>query len=125
MTVALDEDGRTLVTSSNTDPAARVHSLSADRPRTTLPGPTGTHVTGLSFSRDGSLVSAVDQGPPGRGAVRLWDARTGDARATLALAPEAAPELSGPRLPFVSSASRRSASTPPGGPWWPGRARTR
>ncbi|MFI9833179.1 helix-turn-helix domain-containing protein [Streptomyces sp. NPDC051913] len=103
VTVALDVDGRTLVTSSTTDAAARVHGLSVDRPRITLPGPTGTHLTDLTFSRDGSLVSAVGQGPPGGGAVRLWDARTGDAEATLASAPEAAPEFSGRRLPFVSS----------------------
>lgn len=103
MTVALDAAGHTLVTSSNVDPAARVHSLSADRPRITLVGPTGTYLTGLAFSRDGGMVSAVGQGPPGRGAVRLWDARTGDVEATLASAAEAGPEIGGRQLPFVVS----------------------
>ncbi|KMS69506.1 hypothetical protein ACM01_34875 [Streptomyces viridochromogenes] len=86
MHVALGAGGRTLVTSSNRDPAIRVHGLPAEQPRTTLPGRAGTSVTDMAFSPDGHTVATVSQGElPGRGAVQLWDARTGDHEATLAL----------------------------------------
>ncbi|KKD06417.1 WD-40 repeat-containing protein [Streptomyces sp. WM6386] len=83
MSVALSADGRTLFTSSNASPTIRVHRLSADHPRTTLPGRSGTYVTDMQFSRDGRTVTTVRQQPLGRGSVQLWDARTGE--------PEAAP----------------------------------
>ncbi|WP_428849260.1 nSTAND1 domain-containing NTPase [Streptomyces scabiei] len=83
--VALGPDGRTMVTGNNLDPAVRVHDLPADRPRTTLAGRPGTSVTDLAFGPDARTVSTVGQGPPGRAAVQLWDARTGDRRATLPL----------------------------------------
>ncbi|MFG2128994.1 helix-turn-helix domain-containing protein [Streptomyces sp. NPDC048751] len=101
MKVALGADGRTLVTSSNADPTIRVHRLPADRPRTTLPGQAGTHVADMAFSPDGRTVGTVRQGPPGRGAVQLWDVRTGDREAALALDADPAPQ--GQQLPFPVS----------------------
>jgi WD40 repeat protein len=85
MKAVLSADGRTLVTSSNADPTVRVHRPSAGQPRTTLRGPAGTSIDDMAFSPDGRTVATVHQGPPGRGSVRLWDVRTGDHEATLAL----------------------------------------
>jgi WD40 repeat protein/transcriptional regulator with XRE-family HTH domain len=90
MKVALSTDGRTLVTSSNLDPTVRVHRLSADHPQTTLPGPDSTYVTDMAFSPDGHTMATVRQGPPGRGSIQLWDAKTGGREATLALGPDQA-----------------------------------
>ncbi|MFF3893818.1 helix-turn-helix domain-containing protein [Streptomyces sp. NPDC001812] len=101
MTVALSADGRTLVTSSNSDPTVRVHHLSADHPRTTLPGRAGTYIADMAFSPDGRTVAAVRQGPPGHGSVQLWDARTGEREATLAL--DTGPAPRGEQLPFTVS----------------------
>ncbi|WP_234048664.1 nSTAND1 domain-containing NTPase [Streptomyces liliifuscus] len=83
--VALSADGRTLVTSTSSDPTIRVHGLSVERPKTTLPGPDSTYVADMMFSRDGRTMTTVHQGPPGRGSVRLWDVGTGGREATLAL----------------------------------------
>ncbi|AXG77698.1 nSTAND1 domain-containing NTPase [Streptomyces paludis] len=85
MRVALGADGHTLVTSSNLDPAVRVHRLSADRSRTTPPGQTTTYIAGMAFSPDGRTMATVRQGPPGGGSAQLWDVRTGDREATLTL----------------------------------------
>ncbi|MET9764922.1 helix-turn-helix domain-containing protein [Streptomyces sp. NPDC006372] len=85
MQVALSADGRALVTSSNSDPAVRVHRPSAEKPRTTLPGPAGTVIAGLAFSPDGRAAATVHQGPPGRASVELWDAGNGDREASLTL----------------------------------------
>ncbi|MFF1304208.1 helix-turn-helix domain-containing protein [Streptomyces sp. NPDC058307] len=92
MRVALGADGRTLVTSSNRDPEVRVHHLPADPPQTTLPGPVGTYIGDMAFRRDGHAVVTVRQGPPGMGAVQLWDARTGDRDVSLPLDTDTAPE---------------------------------
>ncbi|MER5398528.1 PQQ-binding-like beta-propeller repeat protein [Streptomyces sp. NPDC002599] len=97
MKVALSADGRTLVTSSNLDPDVRVHRLSGDRPRTILRGRSGTYIAGMAFSRDGRAVATVRQGPPGRGSVQLWDARTGDRAAALGL--DTDPALGGEQIP--------------------------
>ncbi|MEU6177527.1 nSTAND1 domain-containing NTPase [Streptomyces coeruleorubidus] len=99
MDVALSADGRTLVTSSNLDPAVRVHRPSADRPQTTLPGHASTYVADIAFSPDGRTVATVRQGPPGRGSVQLWDVRTGDREATLAL--DTGLSLRGKQLPVT------------------------
>ncbi|MFE7275389.1 helix-turn-helix domain-containing protein [Streptomyces sp. NPDC057623] len=100
MKVALGAAGRTLVTSSNGDPAIRVHRVSAGQPRTTLRGAAGESVADTAFGPDGHTVATFSQGrPPGRGAVRLWDARTGDQEATLPL--DADPALQGQRLPVA------------------------
>ncbi|GAB2996377.1 hypothetical protein GCM10023080_073150 [Streptomyces pseudoechinosporeus] len=101
MKVALSADGRTLVTSSNLDPAVRVHRLSTDHPQTTLPGHAGTYIADMAFSPDGRTVATVRQGPPGRGSVQLWDVRTGDGEATLALDTDLA--LRGKQRPFPVS----------------------
>ncbi|WP_097274933.1 nSTAND1 domain-containing NTPase [Streptomyces sp. TLI_55] len=93
MTVALGTDGRTLITSSNLDPTVRVHRLPADRPRTIL---TGTSLSDLAFSRDGRTLATVRPGPPGRGVVQLWNARTGHPRSALKLDTDPAPHGSGP-----------------------------
>lgn len=85
MKVALSADGRTLVTSSNLAPAVRVHGLSAERPQTTLSGQASTYIADMAFSPDGQTMATVRQGPPGRGSVQLWDVRTGDREAALAL----------------------------------------
>jgi WD40 repeat protein len=85
MNVVLSADGRTLVTSSNADPTVRVHRPSAGQPQTTLRGHADTSIDDMAFSPDGRTVATVHQGPPGRGSVRLWDVRTGDHEATLAL----------------------------------------
>ncbi|MGA5508949.1 PQQ-binding-like beta-propeller repeat protein [Streptomyces umbrinus] len=90
MNVTLGPDGRTLVTSSNLDPTVRVHRLSADRPQTTLSGHAGTYVADMTFSPDGRTMATVRQGPPGRGSIQLWNIRTGDGEATLALDPDLA-----------------------------------
>ncbi|WP_328544985.1 hypothetical protein [Streptomyces europaeiscabiei] len=97
MKVALSADGRTLVTSNNSDPTIRVHRPTADHPQTTLRGHAGTYPTDTAFSADGRTVATVHQGPPGRGSVRLWDARTGDREAALAL--DSDPALRGKQLP--------------------------
>ncbi|MEV2193684.1 helix-turn-helix domain-containing protein [Streptomyces phaeochromogenes] len=97
MKVALSADGRTLVTGS-LDPTVGVHRLAADLPQATLRGRAGTSVDDMAFSSDGRSVATVHQGPPGRGSVRLWDARTGDHEATLAL--DTDPALRGKQLPF-------------------------
>ncbi|MEU9288429.1 helix-turn-helix domain-containing protein [Streptomyces sp. NPDC048275] len=99
MKVALNSDGRTLVTSSNSGPTIRVNRLPADPPQTTLPGPAGTYIGDLAFSPDGHTVAAVRGGPPGRGSVELWDAGTGDGEAALAL--DTDPALEGEQLPFT------------------------
>lgn len=99
MKVALTADGRTLVTSSNRDPDVRVHRLPADPPQTTLPGPAGTSIDDMVFSRDGHAVATVRQGPPGIGAVQLWDAGTGDREASLALDKDSAPGRKQPTFP--------------------------
>ncbi|MFD3314597.1 PQQ-binding-like beta-propeller repeat protein [Streptomyces sp. NPDC058694] len=83
--MALSADGRTLVTSSNVDPTIRVHRLSADRPQTTLSGHASTYIADMTFSPDGRTMATVRQGPPGRGSIQLWNIRTGDCKATLAL----------------------------------------
>ncbi|MDQ1027099.1 WD40 repeat protein/transcriptional regulator with XRE-family HTH domain [Streptomyces umbrinus] len=85
MKVALSANGRTLVTSSNSDPTIRVHRLYAERPQTTLPGPDSTYVADMTFGPDGRTMATIHQEPPGRGSVRLWDVRTGDREATPAL----------------------------------------
>ncbi|MER6134376.1 helix-turn-helix domain-containing protein [Streptomyces sp. NPDC001815] len=95
--VALSADGRTLVT-GNSDPTVRVHRLAADLPLTTLRGRAGTSVDDMAFSPDGRAVATVHQGPPGRGSVRLWNVRTGDHEATLALDTDVA--FGGKQLPF-------------------------
>ncbi|MEU0646434.1 nSTAND1 domain-containing NTPase [Streptomyces umbrinus] len=97
MKVALSTDGRTLVTGS-LDPTVGVHRLAADLPQATLRGRAGTSVDDMAFSSDGRSVATVHQGPPGRGSVRLWDARTGDHEATLAL--DTDPALRGRQLPL-------------------------
>ncbi|MFF5494247.1 helix-turn-helix domain-containing protein [Streptomyces aquilus] len=102
MTVALAPDGRTLITSSNLDPTVRVHRLPADRPRTTLTGRTGTgtSLSDLAFSRDGRTLATVRPGPPGRGVVQLWNARTGRPRSALKLDTDPTPR--GSDQPFVT-----------------------
>ncbi|MFD3622394.1 PQQ-binding-like beta-propeller repeat protein [Streptomyces sp. NPDC058676] len=97
MKVALGADGRTLVTSSNLDPDVRVHRLPGDRPRATLRGHSGTYIAGMAFSQDGRAVATVRQGPPGRASVQLWDARTGERAAALALDNDSA--LRGEQIP--------------------------
>ncbi|MFF8192529.1 helix-turn-helix domain-containing protein [Streptomyces bobili] len=97
MAMALGADGRTLVTSSYSEPTIRVHRLSADQPLTTLRGLAGTSVDDMTFSADGRTVATVHQGPPGRGSVQVWDVRTGDRKATLALDTDLA--LRGKQLP--------------------------
>lgn len=92
MKVGLSADGRTLVTSSNGGPDVRVHRLLADLPQTTLPGSADTSIGDLAFSRDGHAVATVRQGPPGMGAVQIWDAGTGDREASLPLDTHSAPE---------------------------------
>lgn len=99
MDVALGADGRTLVTSSNLDRTIRVHRLSADRPQTTLSGRDGTSISDVAFSPDGRTVGTVHQGPPGRGSIRLWDARTGVREAVLTLDSDLARK--GKQLPFT------------------------
>ncbi|MET7597217.1 helix-turn-helix domain-containing protein [Streptomyces sp. NPDC005481] len=96
--LALSADSRTLVTSSNADPTVRVHSLAADQPQTTLRGRAGTSVDDMAFSSDGRTVATVHQGPPGSGSVQLWDVRTGNHEATLALDTDLA--LRGQQLRF-------------------------
>ncbi|MGW0756932.1 nSTAND1 domain-containing NTPase [Streptomyces sp. NPDC002814] len=85
MDMALSADARTLVTSSNPDSTVRVHSLSTDHPRTTLRGHASTSIDDMAFSPDGRTVATVHQGPPGRGSVWVWNVRTGEREATLAL----------------------------------------
>jgi WD40 repeat protein/transcriptional regulator with XRE-family HTH domain len=99
MKVALGADGRTLVTSSNGDPDVRVHRLPADLPQTTLPGSADTSIDDMVFSPDGHAVATVRQGPVGRGEVQLWDARTGDREASLALDRDSAPGRKQPTFP--------------------------
>lgn len=98
MKVALSADGRTLVTSSNSDPTIRVHRLPADPPQTTLPGPAGTYIADMAFGPDGRTVATVRKGMLGRGSVQLWDAGTGDREATLVLDTDPAP--GGKQLPI-------------------------
>lgn len=109
-TVALGAAGRTLVTSGNLDAEVRVHRVLAGQPRTVLAGRADgavstaageTSVTDVAFGPDGRSVATVHQGPPGAGSVQLWDARTGDRRATLALDTTPAPQ--GERLPVAVS----------------------
>ncbi|MFI6369648.1 helix-turn-helix domain-containing protein [Streptomyces sp. NPDC050546] len=95
--VALSVDGSTLVTSSSRDPAIRIHRLSADHPHSTLPGHAAAFISDLAFSPDGHTVATVRQAPPGRGAVQLWDTRSGDRDGTLTLDTEPAPR--GEQLP--------------------------
>ncbi|MFB7928237.1 helix-turn-helix domain-containing protein [Streptomyces sp. NPDC056039] len=97
--VALGADGRTVVTRSRRDPAIRIHRLSADHPQRTLPGHADTFITDIAFSPDGNTVTAVRQAPPGRGAVQLWEARTGDRDGTLTLDTQPAPPAE--QLPFM------------------------
>ncbi len=85
MQVALSADSRTLVTSSNLDPTIRIHRPRAEYPTTTLSGHPDANVADMAFSPDGRTAATVSQGPPGRGSVQLWDARTGDDEATLPL----------------------------------------
>ncbi|WP_318656356.1 nSTAND1 domain-containing NTPase [Streptomyces canus] len=99
MKVALGADGRTLVTSNNGDPDVRVHRLPADLPQTTLPGSADTSIDDMVFSPDGHAVATVRQGPVGRGEVQLWDARTGDREASLALDRDSAPGRKQPTFP--------------------------
>ncbi|MEU0165445.1 helix-turn-helix domain-containing protein [Streptomyces iakyrus] len=98
MAMALGADGRTLVTSSYSEPTVRVHRLSADQPQTTLRGLPGTFVDDMTFSPDGRAVATVHQGPPGRGSVQVRDVRSGDRRTTLALDTDVA--LGGKELRF-------------------------
>jgi WD40 repeat protein/transcriptional regulator with XRE-family HTH domain len=107
MKVALSADGRTLVTSSNLDPTVRIHRLSADHPETTLPGPDSTYVADMAFSPDGRTMATVRQGPPGRGSMQLWNIRTGDRKATLALDPDLADR--GKQSPDTVTVSRLAA----------------
>ncbi|MEU9323094.1 helix-turn-helix domain-containing protein [Streptomyces canus] len=99
MKVALGADGRSLVTSSNGDPDIRVHRLPADLPQTTLPGSADTSIDDMVFSQDGHAVATVRQGPPGIGAVQLWDAGTGDREASLPLDTDSAPGGKQPSVP--------------------------
>ncbi|MET7853957.1 helix-turn-helix domain-containing protein [Streptomyces avermitilis] len=115
MKAALSADGRTLVTSSNSDPAVRVHRLSAEQPQTTLPGHAGTYIADMAFSPDGRTVTTVRQGPPGRGSVQLWNARTGDHEATLALDTDLA--LRGKQLPVTVSRLGAVGFSPTGRAW--------
>lgn len=111
--VALDTDGRTLVTSSNLDPDVRVHRLPGDRPRTTLRGPSGTYIAGMAFSQDGRVVATVRQGPPGRGSVQLWDAGTGERAAALAL--DTGPALRGEEMDLPVNRLGAVGFSPTGG----------
>ncbi|WP_406179818.1 helix-turn-helix domain-containing protein [Streptomyces canus] len=99
MKVALSADGRTLVTSSNLDPDARVHRPLADTPQITLPGPAGASIGDMVISPDGRAVATVRQGPSDRGAVQLWDAGTGDREASLPLDTDPAPTGMQPPVP--------------------------
>jgi WD40 repeat protein len=99
MKVALSADGRTLVTSSNGDPDVRVHRLPVDLPQTSLPGSADTSIDDIVFSPDGHAVATVRQGPPGTGAVQLWDAGTGDREASLPLDTDSAPGGKQPSVP--------------------------
>jgi WD40 repeat protein len=101
MQVALGTDGRTLVTSNNGDPDVRVHRLPVDLPQTTLPGSADTSVDDMVFSPDGHALATVRQGPVGRGEVQLWNAGTGDPKASLALDPNPTP--AGKQPPFSVS----------------------
>ncbi|WP_308406806.1 helix-turn-helix domain-containing protein [Streptomyces sp. AC555_RSS877] len=101
MQVALSADGRTLVTSSNLDPAIRIHRPRAEYPQTTLSGHPDAYVADMAFSPDGRTATTVSQGPPGRGSVQLWDARTGDHEATLPLGTHLTPR--GKQLPVPVS----------------------
>ncbi|ELS54291.1 nSTAND1 domain-containing NTPase [Streptomyces viridochromogenes] len=106
MDVAVSADGRTLVTSSNADPTVRVHRPPTDHPRLTLPGHAGAHIADMAFSPDGRAVATVHRGQSGRASAQLWDARTGDRAATLALDTgpalrEELPPLTVPRLEAV------------------------
>ncbi|MFC8197977.1 helix-turn-helix domain-containing protein [Streptomyces sp. NPDC057298] len=112
MKVALSADGRTLVTSSNLDRTIRIHRLSADRPQTTLSGPDSTYIADMKFSPDGRTIATVRQGPPGRGAIQLWNIRTGDSKATLALDPDLARR--GKQPPDVISRLAAVGFTPAG-----------
>ncbi|MFF9040136.1 helix-turn-helix domain-containing protein [Streptomyces sp. NPDC014892] len=106
MAMVLGADGRTLVTSSYSEPTIRVHRLSVDQPLLSLRGIAGASVDDMTFSPDGRTVATVHQGPPGRGSVQVWDVRTGDRKATLALDTDLA--LRGKQLP--SSVWRLSAA---------------
>ncbi|WP_307841012.1 helix-turn-helix domain-containing protein [Streptomyces sp. GESEQ-4] len=97
MNVALSADGHTLVTSNNGDPDIRIHRPTVDHPQTTLSGQADTSASDLAFSPDGRSVATVHQGPPGRGSAQLWDVRTGDREATLAL--DTDPALQAKQLP--------------------------
>lgn len=110
--VALGADGRTVVTSSNLDPTVRVHSLSTDRPRVTLPGSPGTSITGLAFSPDSRTVTTVSHRPPGRETVQLWNPETGDREATLALETDSTRQ--GEQLPVTISRSAAVGFDPNG-----------
>lgn len=99
MKVALSADGRTLVTGSNGAPDVRVHRLPVDLPQTTLPGSADTSVDDIVFSPDGHAVATVRQGPPGTGAVQLWDAGTGDREASLPLDTDSARGGKQPSVP--------------------------
>ncbi|MFD5574385.1 nSTAND1 domain-containing NTPase [Streptomyces cadmiisoli] len=110
--VVLGADGRTVVTSSNLDPAVRVHSLSADQAPTTLPGRPGTSIADLAFSPDSRTVTTVRQGPPGQGAVQIWNAKTGDREATLVL--DTDPALRGQQPPVTVSRPEAAGFDPTG-----------
>ncbi|MFF7308992.1 helix-turn-helix domain-containing protein [Streptomyces sp. NPDC008137] len=99
--MALCLDGRTLVTSSSRDSAIRIHRLSADRPRLRLPGDAATFISDIAFSPEGHTAATVRQAPPGRGAVELWDASTGDRDDVLTLDTEPAPRRE--EIPFTVS----------------------
>ncbi|MFF0079349.1 helix-turn-helix domain-containing protein [Streptomyces canus] len=105
MKVALSADGRTLVTSSNGDPDVRLHRLPVDLPQTSLPGSADTSIDDIVFSPDGHAVATVRQGPPGTGAVQLWDAGTGDREASLPLDRDSAPGGKQPSVPVLHLAA--------------------
>ncbi|MFE3858607.1 hypothetical protein ACFXPN_46690 [Streptomyces griseorubiginosus] len=112
LSVALDANERTLVTSSNLDPVVRIHSLSAVHPRATLPARAATSIADLAFSPDSRTLSTFGQGPHGQGPVQLWDARTGRHQAALTL--DSAGALRSEAPPVVLSRPAATAFDPTG-----------
>lgn len=110
--VALNMNERTVVTSSDREAVVRVHSLSAVRPRTTLPGRAATSIADLAFSPDSRKVTTFGQGPYGQGPVQLWDARTGRSGAALGLDSERV--VRGEQLPVPLSGPAATAFDPAG-----------